>query len=181
MARRPSRTVGDLGGDDLSGAALTERTQRSAAVTVADRALAHSCALDPDAGVTVCRRRGHQRDAAAARTVLEALGLAGQPEPADFRVIAPARRPSQPRPDLSWQDRAACRGRSLWLFFGAEGERQAERAVRERNAQHVCRQCPVRAACLDYAVTAPERSGIWGGLNEDDRQAERRRRMRRAS
>ena len=84
-------------------------------------------------------------------------------------------------PDWRWQDRAACRGEDLMLFFGPDGERQPDREIRERKAKQVCMGCPVRTDCLDYAVTRPERYGTWGGLNEDERASERRRRMRRAS
>lgn len=83
--------------------------------------------------------------------------------------------------DWKWQDGAACRGESIVLFFGPEGERQAEREIREAKAQQVCMGCPVRTDCLDYAVSRPERTGYWGGLDEDGRARERRRRMRKAS
>jgi WhiB family transcriptional regulator, redox-sensing transcriptional regulator len=39
----------------------------------------------------------------------------------------------------------------------------------------LCRPCPVKAACADYAVTH-HMAGIWGGTDEDDRGALRRRR-----
>jgi WhiB family transcriptional regulator, redox-sensing transcriptional regulator len=39
----------------------------------------------------------------------------------------------------------------------------------------------VRNECLDYAISRPEKYGTWGGLNEDERASERRRRMRRAN
>jgi len=45
----------------------------------------------------------------------------------------------------------------------------------------VCASCPVRAECLNYAVSRPEKYGTWGGLNEEERASERRRRMRRAN
>ena len=61
------------------------------------------------------------------------------------------------------------------------GERQPERDIRERKAKAICAQCPVRAECLDYALSRPEKYGTWGGLNEDERASERRRRMRRAA
>lgn len=82
---------------------------------------------------------------------------------------------------LGWQARAACWGAPLGLFFGAEGERPTARAVREEQAKAICRTCPVRSACLDFAVdpTRPEKAGVWGALGEDERVAERRRRMRR--
>jgi WhiB family redox-sensing transcriptional regulator len=82
---------------------------------------------------------------------------------------------------LDWMDAAECRGEDLILFFGIDGERQPEREIRERKAKAVCMRCPVRAECLDYAVSRPEKSGLWGGLNEDERAMERRRRQRRAN
>jgi len=78
-----------------------------------------------------------------------------------------------------WTDKAACRGKSIELFFGLDGERGPERETRETKARAVCSGCPVRAECLDYAVCSPQKYGTWGGLNEDERAAERRRRMRR--
>jgi WhiB family redox-sensing transcriptional regulator len=86
-----------------------------------------------------------------------------------------------PRPGVGWQDRAACAGLDVVLFFGPDGERQPEREARERRAKAVCASCPVRAQCLDYAISRPEKYGVWGGLNEEERAAERRRRMRRAN
>ena len=86
-----------------------------------------------------------------------------------------------PRPNWGWQDAAACRGEDLLLFFGPDGERQPERDIRERKAKEICAACPVRLECLNYAVSRPEKYGTWGGLNEDERSAERRRRMRRAN
>jgi WhiB family redox-sensing transcriptional regulator len=93
------------------------------------------------------------------------------------------RRPSAvlPRPSWGWQDDAACRDESLGLFFGPDGERQPEREIRERKAKSVCADCPVRAQCLNYALSRPEKYGVWGGLNEEERAGERRRRMRRAN
>ena len=88
---------------------------------------------------------------------------------------------SHPRPNWGWQNDAACRGESTELFFGRDGERLPERAIREEKAKQLCRGCPVRTECLDYAVSRPEKYGTYGGLNEDERAAERRRRMRRAA
>ncbi len=84
-------------------------------------------------------------------------------------------------PDWGWQDRAACKGEDITLFFGPDGERQADREIREWEAKQVCAYCPVRMDCRDYAVDRPERYGTWGEQNEDERASERRRRMRRAS
>lgn len=86
-----------------------------------------------------------------------------------------------PRPSWGWQDAAECRGEDLILFYGVDGERGPEREIREQRAKKICAKCPVRAECLDYATSRPEKAGVWGGLGEDERAAERRRRMRRAN
>jgi WhiB family redox-sensing transcriptional regulator len=78
-----------------------------------------------------------------------------------------------------WMESAACRGEDLVLFFGPEGERQPERDIRESRAKAVCAGCPVRADCLSFAMSRPEKSGLWGGLGEEERHSERRRVMRR--
>lgn len=82
---------------------------------------------------------------------------------------------------IRWMDRAACAGRDIVLFFGDDGERQPDREIREWCATEVCSICPVRTDCLDYAITSDQRSGVWGGLTEDERASERRRRMRQAN
>jgi WhiB family transcriptional regulator, redox-sensing transcriptional regulator len=82
---------------------------------------------------------------------------------------------------MHWQGRAVCGGARAWLFFGPDGETEPERKIRERKAKAVCAPCAVRAECLDYALDHHVRRGIWGGLNEAERFAERLRRTRRAS
>lgn len=67
------------------------------------------------------------------------------------------------------------------MFFGPDGERQPERDLREARSKALCADCPVRVDCLNYALSRPEKYGVWGGLSEEERAAERRRRMRRAS
>jgi WhiB family redox-sensing transcriptional regulator len=80
-------------------------------------------------------------------------------------------------PDWAWQDFANCAGENLVLFFGPDGERQPERDVRELKAKAICHGCPVRRECRDYAEDSRV-AGIWGGLSEEDRKRERRRRSR---
>jgi WhiB family redox-sensing transcriptional regulator len=84
-------------------------------------------------------------------------------------------------PDWNWHAEAACRGEDLYLFFGGEGERLPDRLAREERAKRICGGCPSRHACLDYALSANERAGVWGALGEDERASERRRRMRRSA
>jgi WhiB family transcriptional regulator, redox-sensing transcriptional regulator len=82
---------------------------------------------------------------------------------------------------MSWEARAACRGEVAALFFGPEGERRPERELREKAAKAVCAACPVRRQCLECALSADIRDGIWGGLTEDERRRERRYRRRRSA
>ncbi len=70
-----------------------------------------------------------------------------------------------------WQIKAACRGPQAAVFFPpGTFERKEEKAGREQAAKEICRTCPVRQPCLDYAVAIREPHGIWGGLNEAERK-----------
>jgi len=80
---------------------------------------------------------------------------------------------------MSWEERAACVGLNARLFFGPDGERAEEREIREAKAKAICALCPVRAQCLDYALENSVKHGIWGGLNQEERARERRRRAHR--
>jgi WhiB family transcriptional regulator, redox-sensing transcriptional regulator len=80
---------------------------------------------------------------------------------------------------VSWQDSAACAGMDVLLFFGPDREPGPEREIREAKAKAVCQLCPVRVQCLNYALRNSIRHGIWGGLKEEERARERRRRARK--
>lgn len=171
--------------------------RREAALKVTDMAAAqHPCELDPDNDVTECTHPDHERDAEWAAVALAVLDLPGDDffddaAPAPLEDYAPPFEPEQKKPRLSrtafktpdwgWQDSAECRGENLALFFGPDGERQPERELREEIAKEICGWCPVRTQCLDYAVSRPEKYGVYGGLNEEERAAERRRRQRKAN
>ena len=81
--------------------------------------------------------------------------------------------------DLGWQDHAACNGQDLNLFFSPEGERKPERDRREAKAKTFCNRCVVRSECLEHAIRRPEKDGMWGGMNQDGRDGERRERRNR--
>ena len=73
--------------------------------------------------------------------------------------------------DDLWQVKAACRGPQAAIFFPpSHFERKDEKETREARAKAICATCPVRKACLDYAITIREPHGIWGGLNEVERK-----------
>jgi len=76
----------------------------------------------------------------------------------------------QPVDDL-WQAKAACRGPHTALFFPpSHFERKDDKEAREARAKAICRVCPVKESCLEYALRIREPHGIWGGLNELERR-----------
>ena len=68
-----------------------------------------------------------------------------------------------------WIEVAACLGAGPDPWFPGKG------AQADRKAKRICAGCPVRSDCLEYALTHHERYGVWGGLNEKERRAVRRR------
>lgn len=74
-------------------------------------------------------------------------------------------------PDLGWDHQAGCRTHDPALFFGPNRfEPKRERLAREAEAKAVCATCPCLAACREYALSAGELYGVWGGLGEADRR-----------
>lgn len=68
-------------------------------------------------------------------------------------------------PPGDWVRQAACRDSDPDLFFPRIGASRAYRV-----AVAICDTCPVRQACLDYAVANRIRFGVWGGLNTERRR-----------
>jgi hypothetical protein len=60
-----------------------------------------------------------------------------------------------------------CRGADSNLFFPERGEDTSL-------AKSICKDCPVRKGCLEYALANVERQGIWGGTSERERRQIRR-------
>lgn len=65
-------------------------------------------------------------------------------------------------------EHAACRGMDPEEFY-AEGQAAIVRV------KGVCMRCPVREACLEWAITREE-FGVWGGTTARERAAMRRER-----
>ena len=65
-----------------------------------------------------------------------------------------------------WMRQAACRGENTSDFFPEKGQPLEP-------ARAVCRGCPVRQQCADYATGAVE-MGVWGGLSDAERRSRRR-------
>lgn len=68
----------------------------------------------------------------------------------------------------AWRFLAACADYDPDLFFpiGSSGPalRQTQRA------KAVCAGCPVRVECLEWAQTTGQTHGVWGGLDEHQRE-----------
>ena len=79
--------------------------------------------------------------------------------------------------ETTWRVAALCRDEEAMHFFAPNHmERKEEKGLREGQARAICAQCKVREICLEYALSVGEPHGIWGGLNELQRQRLVRRR-----
>ena len=82
--------------------------------------------------------------------------------PVDLLVLDLVERP--------WAAYASCRDADPEQFFSSVEADVAD-------AVKICRGCPVREECLDWALETRVRYGIWGGTTE----RERRRMLRRSA
>lgn len=64
---------------------------------------------------------------------------------------------------MSWRDDALCAEVPGDLWFPEKGEPAWI-------AKRICGMCPVSEECLEYALRANERYGIYGGLSPKERQ-----------
>lgn len=62
--------------------------------------------------------------------------------------------------DFGWQERAACRGAL---------------SAPPLDEKSLCRRCPVTSECLRFALDNGCNTGVWGGLDENERKALKRR------
>lgn len=65
--------------------------------------------------------------------------------------------------ELDWVSGALCPQTDPESFY-------PEKGGSTREAKRVCRSCPVREPCLQFALDHDERFGIWGGVSERDRR-----------
>lgn len=72
----------------------------------------------------------------------------------------------KPEGDTRWKERAACKDSDADFFPITEAD--------EGPAKAVCGGCPVKGICRDFATERREK-GIWGGMNERERDAYRRK------
>ena len=91
--------------------------------------------------------------------------------PPGRRIIVAAHSIGSAEP--AWRQAARCRGVDPEVFYPTEEDEGLE-------AKEICTLCPVRAACLEYALARREKHGIWGGLTPRERRRVLRRRRRTA-
>lgn len=75
----------------------------------------------------------------------------------------------------AWRVAAACRGLDPLIFYPVTDE-----DADAEPAKTVCDVCPVREPCLEHALGAREKEGVWGGATERERRRIIRQRRRTA-
>ncbi len=82
--------------------------------------------------------------------------------------------PVAPMAEQHWRTLAACRGMDPDLFYPTRGEDSWD-------VRQVCKGCPVRTECLQFALDNNETFGIWGGTSAKERWRTRRLIRKQAS
>ena len=72
-----------------------------------------------------------------------------------------------------WMELGSCKGQTQF-FFAPHGEQAEAREAREAIAASICADCTVLEICREYARCNREQ-GFWGGENDEQRVAARRR------
>jgi WhiB family redox-sensing transcriptional regulator len=62
-----------------------------------------------------------------------------------------------------WMIDSCCRGSEPSVFFPGD-------SAGVEIAQRICKRCPVRVACLEYALAHHIEHGVWGGISERGRR-----------
>lgn len=89
------------------------------------------------------------------------------------------RRPTTPATPIDWMQDGLCAQTDPALFF-PDGTGNAITS-QVKQAKKICAQCPVKDACLEWAVDTGQSAGVWGGLSEDERVPMRRDRLAKRS
>jgi WhiB family transcriptional regulator, redox-sensing transcriptional regulator len=91
----------------------------------------------------------------------------GLPAGGDVQDTTNTRRSARAE-DPDWRDHAACRRLDPELFFPISALGAARPQI--ETAKRVCQGCPVRPACLRWALDTGQDAGIWGGTTEQERR-----------
>lgn len=76
--------------------------------------------------------------------------------------------------DLDWMREGNCRNYPPGAFFPSDG-------VGVDAARQICEGCPVKGACLEYALANRIDHGVWGGSSERERRRILRQRRQDAA
>jgi WhiB family redox-sensing transcriptional regulator len=79
--------------------------------------------------------------------------------------------------DGDWRHRAGCLDTDPELFFPTGTTGPAEQQIQDAKA--ICALCPVQGECLEWALDTNQDAGVWGGVDEVERRAMRRRQRRK--
>jgi len=71
--------------------------------------------------------------------------------------------PHDPDSETAWMADGNCRLHPPATFFPSDG-------VGVDRARKICRDCPVVASCLEYALDARIDHGVWGACSERERR-----------
>lgn len=98
--------------------------------------------------------------------VARALNRAGLVRP---NAVAPKAKPTPERSLLpgdipEWIFEGGCAGTDPELFFPEKGNSH------HAQARAICADCPVREACLSWALETRQSHGIWGGTTVNERR-----------
>jgi len=77
---------------------------------------------------------------------------------------------------MDWIQRALCRDVDPDIFFPIGTTGPALEQVEQAKA--ICARCKVQAQCLEWSLATGQDSGVWGGMDEEERREIRRARRR---
>lgn len=80
-----------------------------------------------------------------------------------------------------WTVRAACSGEDSSIFFPEDFATKQDKQQAENSAKAICRECPVKNDCLEFALDNHKDLpiGIYGGYNPRERNRLLRSRKKR--
>jgi len=74
---------------------------------------------------------------------------------------------------MDWRASGACLDKDPELFFPIGSSDIAYQQIEA--AKQICGGCKVKEPCLAWALAMGNLQGVWGGMNETERAAHRRR------
>ncbi len=72
---------------------------------------------------------------------------------------------------IDWRHAGVCRDEDPELFFPPTEEPSVAGNAQVALAKDVCESCPVKDACLAWALDTEQAFGVWGGKSSLERRA----------